>query len=93
MTDLTERDRVVRQPRRIHRSRSGAPGSAIQPGVPKQFINPSNHHEPMSYSHAVKVGDTVYVAGQIAWGAQGNLVGPAAIESRDTYRSDRSRYL
>ena len=50
--------------------------------MPKQFINPPNHHEPMGYSHAVKVGNTVYVAGQIAWDAQGNLVGPGDIEAQ-----------
>ena len=36
----------------------------------------------MGYSHAVKVGNTVYVAGQIAWDAQGNLVGPGDIEAQ-----------
>ena len=50
--------------------------------MPKQFINPPNHHEPMGYSHAVKVGNTVYVAGQIAWDAPGNLVGPGDIEAQ-----------
>lgn len=32
----------------------------------KQVIAPSNVHKPRGYSHAIKVGNTIYVAGQVA---------------------------
>ncbi len=43
----------------------------------KQFINPDGLHQPPIYSHVVTVsgGTTVYIAGQIALDAAGNLVG------------------
>lgn len=36
----------------------------------KQFIVPGGVHQPRGYSHAVKVGNTVYVAGQVGWDEQ-----------------------
>ncbi len=43
--------------------------------MPREIITPPNVHQPTGYSHAVRVGDTVYVAGQIALDPQGQLVG------------------
>ena len=43
--------------------------------MPRQIITPRGVHQPTGYSHAVRVGDTVYVAGQIALDPQGQLVG------------------
>ena len=49
--------------------------------MPKQHLNPSGMHTPTGYSHVVKAGDTIYVAGQVAVAPDGSLVGkddPAA---------------
>jgi len=43
--------------------------------VAKQVITPNNVHRPRGYSHAIKAGNTIYVAGQIALDQEGNLVG------------------
>lgn len=40
----------------------------------KEFITPSGVHQPRGYSHAVKVGNTIYVAGQVAWDEQRRAV-------------------
>jgi 2-iminobutanoate/2-iminopropanoate deaminase len=39
-------------------------------------------HKTTGYSHAAKVGGLVYVAGQVAQDAQGNLVGRGDIEAQ-----------
>ena len=49
--------------------------------MPKQHLNPSGMHTPTGYSHVVKAGDTIYVAGQVAVASDGSVVGkddPAA---------------
>ncbi len=49
--------------------------------MPKQHLNPSGMHTPTGYSHVVKAGDTIYVAGQVVVAPDGSLVGkddPAA---------------
>jgi enamine deaminase RidA (YjgF/YER057c/UK114 family) len=45
--------------------------------VEKQFINPSNMHRPRGYTHAVAVdsGRLIFIAGQVAFDKEGNLVG------------------
>lgn len=40
----------------------------------KEFITPQGVHEPRGYSHAVKVGNTIYVAGQVAWDEKRQVV-------------------
>ncbi|MCS7207425.1 MAG: RidA family protein [Dehalococcoidia bacterium] len=52
--------------------------------MPKQIINPPTVHTPIGrgYSHAVKVGNTVYIAGQVALDAQGTLVGKGDIRAQ-----------
>lgn len=39
-------------------------------------INPPGLSTPTTYSHIVKVGDIVYIAGQVGTDAQGKVVGP-----------------
>ncbi|MDO8491422.1 MAG: RidA family protein [Dehalococcoidia bacterium] len=41
----------------------------------KQAIAPANVHRARGYSHAIKAGNTVYVAGQIGLDESGNVVG------------------
>lgn len=41
----------------------------------KEVIRPTNVHTPSGYSHAFKVGNTIYTAGQVALDQDGNLVG------------------
>ncbi len=43
--------------------------------MPKQTINPPALSKPTGYSHVVKAGNTVYIAGQIAMNAKGEVVG------------------
>ena len=44
----------------------------------KHFFNPINLHKPRGYTHAVAVdgGRTIFIAGQVAYDHDGNLVGP-----------------
>lgn len=35
------------------------------------------------YAQAVKVGDTIYISGQLSHDAQGNIVGPAPVDEHD----------
>ena len=47
----------------------------------KQHLNPSGMHTPNGYSHVVKTGDTIYLAGQVSIAPDGSVVGvdnPAA---------------
>jgi enamine deaminase RidA (YjgF/YER057c/UK114 family) len=49
--------------------------------MPKQHLNPANMHTPTGYSHVVKAGDTIYIAGQVPVAPDGSIVGvdnPAA---------------
>jgi len=50
--------------------------------MPKQVIQPKGLPKPPTYSHVVKAGNTVYIAGQIAQDAQGQLVGVGDIEAQ-----------
>jgi len=43
-------------------------------------INPPGLSTPTTYSHIVKVGDIVYIAGQVGADAQGKVVGPGMVE-------------
>ena len=48
----------------------------------RTYVNPDTMARPRGYSHVVKVGDTVYVAGQIALAPDGSLVGKADAEAQ-----------
>ncbi len=57
-------------------------------GSEKQVIRPEGVHDVSGrYEHAVRAGDTIYMAGQIALDPDGNLVGPgdAEAQSRQLY--------
>jgi 3-hydroxyisobutyrate dehydrogenase len=40
------------------------------------FDNPQNVHPTKGYSHAVRMGDLIFVSGQVAQNVQGEIVGP-----------------
>jgi enamine deaminase RidA (YjgF/YER057c/UK114 family) len=50
----------------------------------KQFFNPSNMHRPRGYTHAVAVdgGRLVFIAGQVAFDQEGNLVGKGDLRAQ-----------
>jgi enamine deaminase RidA (YjgF/YER057c/UK114 family) len=48
-----------------------------------ELINPPELPPPAGFSHAVKAGDTVYLAGQVAQGADGAVVGDTIAEQFD----------
>ena len=43
--------------------------------MPNQHLNPSGMNTPTGYSHVVKAGDTIYIAGQVARAPDSSLVG------------------
>jgi enamine deaminase RidA (YjgF/YER057c/UK114 family) len=45
-----------------------------------QRINPPGLSTPTTYSHIVKTGNTLYIAGQVGADAQGKIVGPGMVE-------------
>ncbi len=55
----------------------------------REVINPSNVFKPRGYSHAFKVGNTIYVAGQAAFDQQMKLVGKGDIvaQTAQTYEN------
>ncbi|MSQ41025.1 MAG: RidA family protein [Dehalococcoidia bacterium] len=55
----------------------------------REIITPPNVHKATGYSHAVRVGSTVYVAGQVALDIEGRLVGPGdfAAQAEQAYRN------
>ena len=57
--------------------------------MPKQHLNPSGMHTPNGYSHIVKAGDTIYVAGQVAVAPDGSVVGEgnAAAQAEQIYQN------
>ena len=48
----------------------------------KEVLNPTTIHKPSGYSHAVRKGNTLYIAGQVAWDQQGQVVGPGDIRAQ-----------
>ena len=43
-------------------------------------INPPTLPKPVGFSHAVRAGQTVYLAGQTALGPDGTIVGETVVE-------------
>ena len=43
--------------------------------MPKRHLNPSTINTPTCYSHVVKAGDTIYIAGQVAVALDGSMLG------------------
>ena len=50
--------------------------------MPSQHINPEALSRSRGYSQVVKVGNTVYIAGQISVGSDGNVVGKGDPEAQ-----------
>ena len=50
--------------------------------MPAEFINPSTIHQPTGYTHVVKSGNTVFIAGQVAMDKSGQVVGEGDIEAQ-----------
>src|SRR5262245_45786518 len=50
--------------------------------MPSQHINPDTLSRSRGYSQVVKVGNTVYIAGQISVGPDGNVVGKGDPEAQ-----------
>ncbi|MFQ5880319.1 MAG: RidA family protein [Dehalococcoidia bacterium] len=48
----------------------------------KEVLNPAAVHKPTGYSHAVRKGNTLYLAGQVPLDSQGRLVGPGDIQAQ-----------
>lgn len=55
----------------------------------REVINPKNVHWPFGFSHVVKVGDTVWVSGQLPMDQDGNIVGQGdmAMQTEKTYEN------
>ncbi|MDR7417742.1 MAG: RidA family protein [Armatimonadota bacterium] len=62
-----------------------------QPTRPAQFtlIQPDGMYRTPSYVHAIRAGTTVYLAGQVARDAHGQVVAPgdAAIQARQVFQN------
>lgn len=57
--------------------------------MPAEHANPPGMHTPTGYSHVVKAGNTVYIAGQVAVAPDGSVVGegdPAA-QAEQVYKN------
>ncbi|MDO8690281.1 MAG: RidA family protein [Dehalococcoidia bacterium] len=48
----------------------------------KEIINPPDVVPARGWSHAIKTGNTVYVAGQVGWDVEGKLVGKGDFEAQ-----------
>ena len=48
----------------------------------REVINPKDVHWPLGYSHVVRVGDTVWVSGQLPLDQDGNIVGEGDIAAQ-----------
>lgn len=55
----------------------------------RQNIQPEGIYRPATYDHAIRAGNTIYVAGQVARDISGNLVAPndAAGQARQVYHN------
>ena len=56
-------------------------------------INPPTLPEPVGFSHAVRAGQTVYLAGQTALGADGKIVGETIVEQFEVAASNLIKAL
>ena len=48
----------------------------------RRIVAPPFIHKTVGYSHAVQAGETLYIAGQVALDAEGNLIGEGDIEAQ-----------
>lgn len=56
---------------------------------PHQLVEPTGMYRPAGYAHAIKAGNVLYVAGQVARDEAGELVGPddAAVQAQQVYEN------
>ena len=47
-----------------------------------EILHPRSVHPAKGYSHVAKVGNTLYIAGQVAQDVEGNLVGKGDMEAQ-----------
>jgi 2-iminobutanoate/2-iminopropanoate deaminase len=54
-----------------------------------QLIQPENIYQPVTYNHAMRAGNTLYVAGQVARDSSGVLVAPfdVAAQAKQVYQN------
>jgi enamine deaminase RidA (YjgF/YER057c/UK114 family) len=52
--------------------------------MPKERIQPAGLHRPPTYTHVIKAGNTVYLAGQVPVDQQGQVVGRGDISAQAT---------
>jgi 2-iminobutanoate/2-iminopropanoate deaminase len=57
--------------------------ATLSGGQALQRINPAGLSTPATYSHIVRAGNTVYIAGQVGANAQGTLAGPGMKEQTE----------
>ena len=50
--------------------------------MPNQYLNPDTMSKPRGYTHVVKTGNTVYIAGQVSVGPDGNVLGKGDSEAQ-----------
>jgi len=50
--------------------------------MPNQYLNPDTLSKPRGYTQVVKAGNTVYIAGQVSVGPDGNVVGKGDAEAQ-----------
>ena len=50
--------------------------------MPREFINPSGIHQPTGYTHVVRSGNIVFIAGQAGMDRDGKVVGEGDIEAQ-----------
>jgi len=61
--------------------------------MPKEIIAPKNVHEARGYAHAIKAGNTIYVAGQVGYDEEGKLVGPDGASQSERALTNLKRVL
>jgi 2-iminobutanoate/2-iminopropanoate deaminase len=63
----------------------GAIAGAVTLGAAQQLqrVNPPGLSNPPTYSHVVRAGNTVYLAGQVGANAQGTIAGPGMKEQTE----------
>jgi len=64
---------------------SAAPSTGFRGGpepAPTRYINPGSMAALPGFTHAVKVGQTVYISGEVALDSLGHLVGPGDVAAQ-----------
>jgi enamine deaminase RidA (YjgF/YER057c/UK114 family) len=57
------------------------PGGGMEPAAPR-YVNPGTLAALPGFTHAVRVGSTVYVSGEVALDSTGQLVGPGDLRAQ-----------